>query len=85
MKQENVVWSANQLDFICICILLTPEHAVEHDHVQNLPVVEAPTGVTGTHRRSDQYAASATCTMESLPKKNPVGEKVSWVDLASAG
>jgi hypothetical protein len=50
--------------------------------VQELLVAGAPTGQIG--RRSDRYAASVACTRNPLPERDPVGEGVSWVDLASA-
>jgi hypothetical protein len=67
--------------------VLTPERVVkhEHDHMQNLLVAGAPTGETGMSSRSDRYAASTVCTRKPLPKREPIGEGASWIDLASAG
>jgi hypothetical protein len=67
------------------CYLLTPERAVtdEHDLVHKLLIVGAPTGQTDMCRRSDWCATSATCTRNPLPGRDPIGERVSWVDLAS--
>jgi hypothetical protein len=35
--------------------------------------------------RSDQYVASAASTREPLLRRDPIGEEVPWVDLASVG
>jgi hypothetical protein len=66
---------------------LTPEHVIEHEHnlVQDLLVAGAPIGQTDMSGWSDRCAASIACTRNALPERDPIGEGVSWVDLASVG
>jgi hypothetical protein len=70
-----------------VMAVLTPEHAVthEHEHVQKLLVVGASTGQTGMRRQSDRCATSTVCTRNPLPGRDPIGEGLSWVDLVLAG
>jgi hypothetical protein len=35
--------------------------------------------------RSDRYVASAAWTRNLLPRRDPIREEASWVDLVSAG
>jgi hypothetical protein len=67
--------------------LLTAERAITHEHdlVQKLLVTGAPTSQTGMCCRSDRCAASASWTRNLLLGRDPIGEGVSWVDLASTG
>jgi hypothetical protein len=65
--------------------MLTPEHAIthEHDFMQKLLVIKAPTSQIGMCCRSDRCASSAACTRNLLPGRDPIGEGASSVDLAS--
>jgi hypothetical protein len=78
---ESKAWAIHDasVPFGSTIFVLTSQCAVKHkhDHVQNLLIVGASIDQTGKCGRLDQYVTSVPCTIEPLPRTDPVREEVS--------